>query len=428
MTVVLPCTSETLLNRSNKNYFRYRLSVPEAKQVADTVLKSQVDTDHVHPVSLLDIWSPKGLVPDHREMRWRELVWKETGKLPVDCSTLDAVLMICDKLKAYGFNSCEIDVGWRKLLHQQLRQLDEVTSRMDDLDVNILLRYHCLLWKTGEGWTYQRTPKERSVHSAYHPSIIGAFGDRTNVRTEMGGERFWSLDLDGGLDPSLAATTGTNEGWKEIGLLQFFTETLTLGKRLVGPVSQETVSVNLKSINRWGAVKARQESIDMGEDVWPNTLSDDEFTFTDQMKKLYGIRLDVLARMPYAQFLTQMRVIKDKTGLEYKRIVKALGDSDVGPLSNTLIAGTEERVPKTMRFKNKVVLKLREEKNFIPMLSSQDQTLNKQSMVYLFQPWRRPESEVAEVDNLAAVTDDDLKACDRVRLELFPASYYCCET
>ena len=123
MTVVLPCTSETLLNRSNKNYFRYRLSVPEAKQVADTVLKSQVDTDHVHPVSLLDIWSPEGMVPDQCEMRWRDLVGEETGKLPVSCSTVDAVLIICEKLKAYGFNRCEIDVGWRKLLQQKLTQM-----------------------------------------------------------------------------------------------------------------------------------------------------------------------------------------------------------------------------------------------------------------------------------------------------------------
>ena len=132
--------------------------------------------------------------------------------------------------------------------------------------------------------------------------------------------------------------------------------------------------------------------------------------------------------MTYAQFLTQFRVIKDKTALEYKTIVKELGESNVGPLTTTLIAGTQERAPKFMRFKNSAILKLREEKNFIPMLMSQDQTLDKASSVYLFRPWRRPEVEVAQKENLAAVTDDDLKACNRVRLELFPASYYCIET
>ena len=128
------------------------MSIQEAEKVVDTVLKSQVDTNHVHPVSLLDIWSPEGMVPDQCEMRWRDLVGEETGKLPVSCSTVDAVLIICEKLKAYGFNRCEIDVGWRKLLQQKLTQMEEVTSRRD-LDVNILLTYHSLLWKTGKGWT-----------------------------------------------------------------------------------------------------------------------------------------------------------------------------------------------------------------------------------------------------------------------------------
>merc|ERR1712218_582652 len=184
--------------------------------------------------------------------------------------------------------------------------MEEVTSRRD-LDVNILLTYHSLLWKTGKGWTYQRTPKERSVHSAYHPSIIGIFRDKTNVKTELCGERSWSLDLDSSLHHSLAATTGTHDDWKEIGLLQFCSETLTIGKQLVGPVSQKTALVNLASIGKWGAVKARQESIDMGEEIWPNTLTDEEFTFSDNMKKLYGIRLEVLEEMTYAQFLTQFR-------------------------------------------------------------------------------------------------------------------------
>ena len=79
-------------------------------------------------------------------------------------------------------------------------------------------------------------------------------------------------------------------------------------------------------------------------------------------------------------------------------------------------------------FKNSAILKLREEKNVIPMLYSQDQTLDKVSKVFLFRPWRRPEVEIAVEENLAAVTDEDLKACDRIRLELFPASYYCSET
>ena len=80
-----------------------------------------------------------------------------------------------------------------------------------------------------------------------------------------------------------------------------------------------------------------------------------------------------------------------------------------------------------MRFKNSAILKLREKKNLIPMLMSQDQTLDNASKVYLFKPWRRPELLLRE-ESLAAFTEDELKACDRVRLELFPESFFCTAT
>ena len=163
---------------------RYKLSLEEAERVAKTALKCQVDSNHLHPVSLLDIWSPKGLVPDQSESHMRSLAEQEAAKMSEDCSSVDAILVVCETLKPHGLEQCRIDDGWRKLLNQQLGQLEEVTSRRD-LDVNILLSYHSLLWKTGQGWTYQRTPKERSVNSPYHPAILGAFGDKTNVKTEL---------------------------------------------------------------------------------------------------------------------------------------------------------------------------------------------------------------------------------------------------
>ena len=386
-------------------------------------LKWQVDSDHLHPVSLLDIWSPKGLVPDQRESHMRSLAEKEAGKLPDDCSPVDAILAICETLKPHGLEQCKIDDGWRKLLSQQLGELEELGSRR-----NILLSYHSLLWKTGQGWTYQRTLKERFVHNPYHPAILGVFGDKTIVKTELYGERLESLDLTkGGLHHSLAGTTGTHDDWKEIGLLQFFAETLTVDEPLVGPVSQKTVAVSVANVSRWGCTKAKQERIDMGEVCWPNSLSPEEFVLTNSFKKLYDMRLDVIEGMPFAQLLTQYREIKDKDGREYKSVVQELGNGNVGPLSKThLIAGTQKKAPRSMKFSNSTILKLRENRNFLPMLTSHDQTLDNASKVYLFQPWRRPEVLLRE-ENIAAITEEDLKACDRIRLELFPESYYCNE-
>ena len=80
-----------------------------------------------------------------------------------------------------------------------------------------------------------------------------------------------------------------------------------------------------------------------------------------------------------------------------------------------------------MKFRNGSLLKLRDTKNIIPKLVSQDQTLDDAAKIFLFRPWRRPEL-VLRHENLATFTDDDLKDCDRIRLEIFPESFYCNET
>ena len=395
-----------------------------------TAKESQVDIARVHPISLLDIWSPEGLIPDQQESRLRRLAEQEAAQLPDDCSSVDGVITICRKLMPHGLERCRMDVEWKRLLCRQLGQVEELTS-IADLNVNLLLSYHMLLWKTGRGWTYKRAPNERNVHNPYHPAILGVFCDMTNVKTELSGESPQAHDLmEGHLHHSIAAVTGTHEDWKEIGLLQFFAETLTVDEPLLGPVSQGMSAVSLEAVNRWGCVNVTQESMDRGEDSWPSTLSDEEFTLTNSMKKLFDIRPEVINNMPFAQFLTQYRLINDKLGREHKSLTEQLPDVDVGfesigPLSRkTLIAGTMERAPRFMRFRNSSILKLRENKNFIPMLNTGDQTLDNASNIFLFKPWRRPEVLLRE-DKLATITEEELKACDKIRLELFPESYYC---
>ena len=61
--------------------------------------KNQIGGEQVHPVSLLDIWSPKGLVPEQCELTMRRLAVEEAAKLPEDCPTIDAVLIVCERLR-----------------------------------------------------------------------------------------------------------------------------------------------------------------------------------------------------------------------------------------------------------------------------------------------------------------------------------------
>ena len=64
--------------------------------------------------------------------------------------------------------------------------------------------------------------------------------------------------------------------------------------------------------------------------------------------------------------------------------------------------------------------------NILPKLVGDDQMLNDVSNAFLFHPWRRPEVVFRE-DNLSSLQDAELKASEKVRLELFPESYYCTE-
>ena len=74
-----------------------------------------------------------------------------------------------------------------------------------------------------------------------------------------------------------------------------------------------------------------------------------------------------------------------------------------------------------MRLGNSRIMKkfLHEESNRLPMVKCVDQTLDDRAKIYLFKPWRRLELVMQQEDFDAA----DLKACDEVRLELYPASY-----
>ena len=393
----------------------------------ETAKEVQTGNGRVHPVSLLDIWSPPGLMPTPNEERMRSLAVQHAACLPQDHDTIEIIIAVYEKLKQCGIELCTIDSDWQRLLRTQICKLD-LSSR--EIDANKLIRYHCLLWKTGKGWTYQRTPAEMSVDRAYHPTTLAIFADQTKSTTQLSGEKLEVLDLtEGCLDAGLASVIGNYCDWKEIGLMQFFAETLTLDDPLKGPVSQTTVSVSLRDVNRWRCKASTQESIDKGEELWPNAESEEEFILNNSLKKLYDIRPDAIDRMPFGQFVTQCRHIKDEQGREHKSLTKLLGkDNDIGPLCDkTFIAGTNLKVPSYMRFRNSAIVKLKQEKNKILNMFSQDQKLDDASKIYLFRPWRRPEVVFRE-DTLSSLQEGELKTADKVRLELFPESYYCSES
>ena len=142
---------------------------------------------------------------------------------------------------------------------------------------------------------------------------------------------------------------------------------------------------------------------------------------TNSPKKNYGIRPPAIERMVFAQFVAEYRLL-DLTGKETQDAENKLGRTGtVGPPSNTLIAGTAEMAPTIVKLENSRIMKKfqQKESNLLPMVKCEDQTLDDRAKIYLFKPWRRPELLMLQEDLNVA----DIKACDLVRLELYPTSY-----
>ena len=377
----------------------------------------------MHPVSFINIWSPLGLVPTGPELHLRSLAVEVAAELPEVCTSMDVLKHVFNKLKPFKMQSLKIEDKWRRLIATELAKL-ELTEQIADGDFNMnwLVSYHSMLWKTGQGWTYQRTPKEMNVKWAYHPAVLGVFGDVTCVETRLRGERQDTPDLRlGQLDEGLAAVVGTYDDWKKIGVMEFFASCLVLSHPLTGPTSQKTVAVRIGDANSWGCVPATQAATDKGEQSWVNILSEEQFTLTNSLRKLYDIRPKAIEWMSFAQFVAEYRLLYP-TGKETDDAEKELGrTSTVGPPSTTLIAGTPEMAPTLMRLSNSRIMKKRkeEESNLLPMVKCEDQTLDERAKIYLFKPWRRPEMVMLQEEFSAA----DIKACDEVRLELYPTSY-----
>ena len=342
-------------------------------------------------------------------------------KLDGAADTVDAVMHISERLMRCGLEQCNFDKDWKKLIRKQLGQVDKVTL-LTNLQVNVLILYHCLLWKTGDGWTYARSVKELKVANPYHPKILVALKDRMCSTTQLKAESLEDFNLET-LDADFASLLGSVEDWKVIGILQFFAESEGPEECLMGPTSQETKVVNVKSGNDWSWKIASERSDASNEPRWPGKIVTEDFTRTNNLRKLYEIRPPELENMSFAQFNCMYRHIR-QTHPEYKkyeRLIESWGDN-VGPrCEKTLIAGTLDLCPKYMRLENDQIVKLREEQNVIIRLNTHNQALSDKAKNYLFGCWRRPDHALLE----EVVNNTNIKKW--VRLLLYPASAHLSE-
>ena len=263
---------------------RYGLSGEEAVDAVQMARKHQVGLEPIHPLSLLDIWSPGGLLPSENEEHLRECLIKEAANVHSDVSTVDALVYISGRLRRQ-LEACKMDKDWAKVFSMELKKLEGVLPG----NLDLLVQYHVLLRKTGRGWTYVRSVKEMSVTDAYHPKILTSLRDHMTSRTQLMCESLDNYDPDEGkLDESLAAMVGSgHQDFKQIGILQFFAQADYGAEPLRGPTSQGTTPVFTDWDDPIHGFRPQEESDRLlNVDEFHGTLIQEVFTRTNSILKL----------------------------------------------------------------------------------------------------------------------------------------------
>ena len=370
---------------------------------------------------MLDIWSPGGLLPTEDEDRLRECFIKEAKKVNSNVSTVDALVYISGGLRRQ-LEACKLDKDWAKVFRIELTKHDGVGPE----NLDLLVQYHTLLQKTGHGWTYARSVKEMVVTDPYHPKILTSLRDHMTCITQLMGESLDHYDPDNGqLDDSLEAMVGSRDNdFKQIGILQFFAQADRGSDSLKGPTSQGTIPVFTdwdEPIHGFRPQEERDRLLN--EDEFHGTLTQEVFTRTDSMRKLYEIRPNELSGMCFAQWLCLYRHVRCGTN-EYKRLFELLQreESHLGPLcEKTMIAGTLELAPKFLMLPNDAIVRLRDGRPKVVRLLDNHQVLTVKTKILLFGRWNRLE------DALQDPTQGTIEQCDAVRMLLFPSSTHTSE-
>ena len=348
----------------------------------------------------------------------RQHIIKEAANVRPDVTTVEALTYVSGRLLRQ-LQGCQMDKDWPDVFRKELTKLEGVCPE----NLDLLVQYHSVLRKTGQGWTYARSVKEMAVTDPYHPKILSSLGSPMSSTTQLLCERLDAFDPPAGhLDASLAATVGSDvEDFKQIGILQFFAQTDHSNEPLKGPTSQETIPLFVDWDKPSYNFRPQTESDRLSnEEEFHGTIHEEVFIRTDNMWKLFAMRADDVRRMCFAQFLCDYRRVTRST-LEYNRLLEALRreNSYLGPrCEKTMIAGTLETAPKFMMTKNDGIVRLRDSRQKILRLVMDHQSLSVKTKIILFGQWNRLEEALQDPD------EDAIRQCDAVRLLLFPASTY----
>ena len=380
----------------------YNIEELRAKKIIEAVKTHQIG-EEAHPLSCLDMWSPKDwqLSDGEKILRGRAVQMSQDWGSDVHCE--EAIITMAQTLMEEGLSeelvSENIEVAVIRGLRNKLYGLN---PEREGHRLNALMWYHVLLLKTAgkDRWTMRRDCGATQV-IPYHPLLLEAVQHKVLMNPVLEGEH---LEVQACVNEIAGA-----QGWKEITLLEFLSG--ALGKNYQDLSSTTTIPVitTPQQLHSFKEPTEREEEVD---DVFTNRRNETYILSNGDLRKLYSLRPAGVDSMMFVEFAVdyyrkqsrQETVIDPSTGLGGESGHKIIGVNAIAPLS--------------MQLSNMIIMKRRTRHNRpVPLFMSTDDLDNYGEQV-LFQPWRSLEELSYHR------TDEEELERKRRRLELFPMAVF----
>ena len=367
------------------------------------------------PLSMLTMYTPGGInaVENEQVLRRRTIeLGRAFGK---EVSVVGAIVQIMRVLREEGFE----DVNLHPNHLRTIREWFLLSPGQEHANNEDIILYHTLLWKTAEEgkWTMKRNPSDCEI-IPYIPALLGASG--LAMKAEMSTKGDCLSAEEGRVSEELKSVVENWEDWQEISFLHFINSSLPCRKipQAIGPTSQTIIQV-IASKDRnltWrGALDVDNQT---GEVIFK---SEDEKFYVrtnSDVRKLYEERPELMWPMRLGQLATEYRLLK-QSDRGYEKAKNSIDeDSNVGPNSNDLVAGTSDLfAPTAMRLKSDKLMKRKNERKAVPHLQFFGST-SRHGNQLMWEPWKNLEEVTG---NQNEVETENQK---KTRLQIFPLSIF----
>ena len=392
----------------------YKMTEEQAGEIVKLAEKHQ-KTGQSEPLSLLTMFTPGGLGALENELVLRRRAAELSKSFGEEVGVVDAIVEIIRILAQEGLQDIDLHPDHLRSIREWLLLSQD---REHAYNEDIIL-YHTLLWKTGdEGkWTMKRNPSECEIVS-YIPALLGASGLPMSAEISTEGDHL--LSEEGRVSEELKSVVENPEDWQEISFLDFINSSLPCRKvpQATGPTSQTIIQVIATKDRNWTWRGALDSDNHAGETIFSSEDGKLVVRTNNDVRKLYEERPDCMQPMRLGQLATDYRYLKP-SDWGYEKAKNSIDEeSNVGPNSKDLVAGTSDIfAPTAMRLTSDRIMKRKTERKAVPHLQFFGST-SRHGNQLMWEPWQNLEEVTG---NQNEVETENQK---KTRLQIFPLSIF----